>query len=141
MIILLSPINLEVKDLTCLLRNLYSGQEATLKTRHGTMLSRFSHVQLFAALWTRSPPGSSVHGVLHARILEWVAMPFSQPRDGACLLCLLHGQASSLPLASPISSVQFCHKSCPTLCDPMDCSMPGFPVHHQLPKLAQIHVH
>ena len=26
---------------------------------------------------------------------------------------------------------------CPTLCDPMDCSMPGFPVHHQLPDLAQ----
>ena len=24
-------------------------------------------------------------------------------------------------------------QSCPTLCDPMDCSMPGFPVHHQLP--------
>ena len=32
-------------------------------------------------------------------------------------------------------------KSCLTLCDPMDCSMPGFPVHHQLPKLAQTHVH
>ena len=31
--------------------------------------------------------------------------------------------------------------SCQTLCDPMDCSMPGFPVHHQLPKLAQTHVH
>ena len=30
---------------------------------------------------------------------------------------------------------------CPTLCDPMDCSMPGFPVHHQLPELAQTHVH
>ena len=29
----------------------------------------------------------------------------------------------------------------PTLCDPMDCSMPGFPVHHQLPELAQTHVH
>ena len=25
-------------------------------------------------------------------------------------------------------------QSCPTLCDPMDCSMPGFPVHHQLPE-------
>ena len=31
--------------------------------------------------------------------------------------------------------------SCPTLCDPMDCSTPGFPVHHQLPELAQTHVH
>ena len=30
-------------------------------------------------------------------------------------------------------------KSCPTLCDPMDCSMPGFSVHHQLPKLAHVH--
>ena len=30
---------------------------------------------------------------------------------------------------------------CPTLCDPMDCSMPGLPVHYQLPKLAQTHVH
>ena len=32
-------------------------------------------------------------------------------------------------------------QSCPTLCNPMDCSMPGFPVYHQLPKLAQTHVH
>ena len=36
-----------------------------------------------------------------------------------------------------ISSVQ----SRLTLCDPMDCNTPGFPVHHQLPELAQIHVH
>ena len=27
---------------------------------------------------------------------------------------------------------------CPTLCDPMDCSMPGFPVYHRLPELAQL---
>ena len=32
-------------------------------------------------------------------------------------------------------------QSCPILCDPMDCSTPGFPVHHQLPELAQTHVH
>ena len=30
---------------------------------------------------------------------------------------------------------------CPTLCEPMDCSMPGFPVHHQPLELAQTHVH
>ena len=29
---------------------------------------------------------------------------------------------------------------CLTLCDLMDCSMPGFPVHHQLPKFTQTHV-
>ena len=36
-----------------------------------------------------------------------------------------------------ISSAQ----SCPTLCDPLDCSMPGFPVHHQLTELTQTWVH
>ena len=30
---------------------------------------------------------------------------------------------------------------CPTLCDPVDCSTPGFPVHHQLLELIQTHVH
>ena len=30
---------------------------------------------------------------------------------------------------------------CLTLCDPMDCSMPRFPVHHQLPEITQTHVH
>ena len=40
------------------------------------------------------------------------------------------------------SSVQFSSvtQSCPTLCDPMNCSMPGLPVHHQLPKFTQIYV-
>ena len=32
-------------------------------------------------------------------------------------------------------------QSCPTICDPMDCSTPGLPVHHQLPELAQTHIH
>ena len=32
-------------------------------------------------------------------------------------------------------------QSCPTLCDPMDCRTPGFPVHHQLPELAKTHTH
>ena len=29
----------------------------------------------------------------------------------------------------------------PPFCDPMDCSMPGLPVHHQLPEFTQVHVH
>ena len=32
-------------------------------------------------------------------------------------------------------------QSCPTLCDPMNCSMPGVTVHHQLPEFTQTHVH
>ena len=53
-----------------------------------------------------SPPGSSVHGILQARILEWVAISFSN----ACM------RAKSL-------------QSCPTLCDPMDSGPPGSSVH------------
>ena len=48
-----------------------------------------------------SPPGSSVHGIFQARILEWVAMPSStgsSQESNLCLLCLLHWQADSLPL-------------------------------------------
>ena len=51
-------------------------------------------------------------------------------------------------MASPISVLfssvtQFSSvaQSCLTLCDPMDCNMPGLPVNHQLPELAQTHVH
>ena len=42
-----------------------------------------------------------------------------------------------------LSSVRFSSftQSCPTLCDPMGCSTPGFPAHHQLLELAQTHVH
>ena len=38
-------------------------------------------------------------------------------------------------------SVNSVPQSCPILCNPVDCIMPGFPVYHQLPELAQTHVH
>ena len=38
-------------------------------------------------------------------------------------------------------SVSSVAQLCPTLCDPIDCSTPGFPVHHQLPELAQTRVY
>ena len=42
-----------------------------------------------------------------------------------------------------VFSVQFSSvaQSCPTLCDPRNCSTLGFPVYHQVPELAQTHVH
>ena len=42
-----------------------------------------------------------------------------------------------------INSIQFSSvaQSCPTLCDPMNRSTPGLPVHHQLPEFTQTHVH
>ena len=41
----------------------------------------------------------------------------------------------------PIYQFSSVTQSCPTLYNPMDCSMPGLPVHHQLLELAQTHVH
>ena len=45
--------------------------------------------------------------------------------------------------ASTSASVNFSSvlQSCPILCDPMDCNMPGLPVHHQLLEFARSHVH
>ena len=56
-----------------------------------------------------SPPGTSIPGIVQARILEWVAISFSN-------VCM---HAKSL-------------QSCPTLCDPMDSSPPGSYAHRIL---------
>ena len=84
----------------------------------------------------------SVHRILQARILVWVA--FLPPRDlpepgikpASPVSPVL--QADSLSTEPIFSSVT---QSCPTLCDPMNQSMPGFPVHHQLPEFTQTRVH
>ena len=52
-------------------------------------------------------------------------------------LCLRTGEITEFCF-SQFSSVA---QSCPTLCDLMNHSMPGLPVHHQLPELTQTHVH
>ena len=44
-----------------------------------------------------------------------------------------------LLLSHPV--VWLSKESCPTLCDPMDCSTPSLPVPHYIPKFAQVHVH
>ena len=68
-------------------------------------------------------PGSSVHGIPQARILEWIAMPsfqgFSLPKEGTLL-----SYVSCIAAAAAAKSLQ----SCPTLCDPIDGSSPGSPV-------------
>ena len=85
---------------TCLLRNLYAGQEATIRNRHGTM--------------------------------DWF-------RIGKEFIKAVHCHPAYLIyMQSQFSSVV---QSCRTLCNPMSCSMLGFPVYHQLPELAQTHVH
>ena len=51
------------------------------------------------------------------------------PKDWSSVMYLLHIQFSLVA------------QSCPTLCDPMNRSAPGLPVHHQLPEFTQTHVH
>jgi len=121
-----------------------------------------------------SPPGSSVHGILQASILEWIAMPSSRgpswPRDQTQVSCIAGGfftilaTREALPpqkkkvqslqrevkwgLPAPVCSLclyvnrskLICIfiviataaakslQSCPTLCDPIDCSPPGSPI-------------
>jgi len=65
------------------------------------VVSSFSPVQLFRDPMDYSQPGSSVHEISQARILEWVAISSSKgffPTQGSNL-CLLHWQADSLPLS------------------------------------------
>ena len=80
-------------------------------------------------LWHHGLLPARLHGISQARILEWGAIAFSVNR-------MRHLQ--SYKLFPQFSSVAW---SCLTLCDPMDCSTPGLPVHHQLPEFAQTHAH
>ena len=63
-----------------------------VQLKHAKVLVAQSCLKHFATPWT---PGSSVHGILQARILEWVAIPFSrgspQPRDPTQVSCIAGG--------------------------------------------------
>jgi len=50
-------------------------------------------------------------------------------------------QSHQWPFPRTLSQFSSVAQSCPTLCNPMDCSTPGLPVHHQLPEFTQTHVH
>ena len=71
-----------------------------------------------------SLPGSSVHGIFQARVLEWVAVALAGLKT---LNDLKPGQSKEKHRNKhQFSSVA---QSCLTLCDPMDCSLPGSSVH------------
>ena len=76
------------------------------------------HVQLFSDSMDCNLPGFFVHGILQARILEWVAISFSRgsswPKDRTQVSCI----AAAAKLL----------QSCPTLFDPIDSSPPSSPV-------------
>ena len=76
------------------------------------VLSHFSRVQFSCDPMDHGLSGSSVHEILQARILEWVASSFSSDK-----------------VWNEWSEWSKVIQSCPTLCDPMGCSLPGSSVH------------
>ena len=78
----------------------------------------------------------------HSSILPWVIPWTEEPGGYSQWGCKESEATDQLSIQAKIlfqfSSVA---QSCPTLCNPKDCSTPGLPVHHQLPELAQTHVH
>ena len=113
------------------------------------MLNCFNCVRLFATLWACSPPGSSAHGILQSRILEWAAIPSSrrssQPKDwtltsyvsciGRPVLYCQHHLGSPCVCVCVCILFQFMYicmlvaQSSLTLSDAMDGSQPGSSVH------------
>ena len=110
-----------------------------------------SNVQFFVTPWTVALQAPLSMGFSRQEYQS--GLPFPTPGDllnpgiEPSLLYLLPCQADSLLLrhvGSPrkkISHFSSVAQSCPTLCDPMNCSTPGLPVHHQLPEFTQTHAH
>ena len=64
-----------------------------------------------------------------------------QVRNGSTMIVKVENLSSSYFSSVILYSIQFSLLVVFTLCNPMDCSTPGLSVHHQLPELAQTHVH
>ena len=123
------------------------------------MLSQL-HLTLYSPV-DCSLPGSCACGIVQARILEWVAIstpgdlpdpgihtPGDLPDPGIKPTSLASLASAgefftTVPPGKPLGSVLFSSvaQSCLTLCDPMNRSTPGLPVHHQLPEVTQTHAH
>ena len=87
---------------------------------HACMLSRFSCILLFVTLWSVARQAPLSMGF--SRQEHWTGLPCPFP----------------LRMEVQFSSVA---QSCPILCDSMNRSPPGLPVHHQLLEFTQTHVH
>ena len=106
-----------------------------------------SHVRLFCNSVEHILPCSSAHGIFPGKNTREVIISFSrgsfQPRDQTGVSCigrwiLYHWATREASAKVQLSSVT---QSCLTLCDPMNYSMPGLPVHHQLLEFTQTHFH
>ena len=91
------------------------------------------------------------YGNIHVSMLFSSSHPHRLPQSSKvcslylCLFCCLIYRVIFTIFLNSIYmySVQFSSvaQSCLTLCDPMNCTTPGLPVHHQLPEFTQTHIH
>ena len=108
-----------------------------------TFLPKSKHLLV---LWLQSP--SAV--ILEPRKIKSATVSTVSPSichevmgpDAMILIFWMLSFKPTFSLSSSLSSVQFSSvsQSCPTCCDPMNRSTPGFPVHHKLPEFTQTHV-
>ena len=110
------------------------------------LLSCFSHVRLFATLGTVACQAPLSMGLSRQKYWLSCSPPGDLPHPGIKPASLESLELSgSLPLVPPRKSdsklsVSSVAQSCLALCDPMNCSTLGLPVHHQLPESTQTHV-
>ena len=71
-----------------------------------------------------SLPGSFVHGIFQARVLEWVAISFSK-YSYSCVFIAIYEYSMKLRYLFKLATAAKSLQSCPTLCDPIDGSPPG----------------
>ena len=80
-----------------------------------------------------SLPGSSVHGILQVRLPEWVAIPFFRVSFSHIMSFLVTYNLLDLNCTLPDTRMKESEsevaQSCPTLCNPMDCSLSGSSIH------------
>ena len=74
------------------------------------------------------------------QIKKWQLEPDMEQQTGSRYVKTVYCHPAYLTYMQS-QSVSTVAQSCPTLCDPMNCSTPGLPVHHQLPEFTQTHVH
>ena len=78
------------------------------------------------------------------RISFWLSTTFLTCSQMVCMCAHTHTHTHTETDSEGLCGLFFSavqSQSCPTLCNPMDCSTPGFTVHHQLPELIQTQVH
>ena len=127
----------------------------TCYNMYAYVLGHFSHVWLFATLWTVAHQSPLSMGFFRQE--SWSGLPCPPPgnlpnpgiKPASLTLADRFFTAGATwkaccdmdQFSSVVQSISSVTQVCPTLCNPMDCSTPGLPVHHHLPELAQTHVH